>query len=202
MNDAPEEDGPGGRLVEGDVLVEGDDVVKRCTTQHGDKVAANGKQDEDDINVQDHGGSASDSECDTEIASSLGQVVLELVMEETKNGDKEMEEHPDTKEELPATLVDHPEVEFLHESLGANGSFGTGIGERTLETLQTPALSLVALEMGGRATVGEVGMLVELRGSIGEIETTHDVKSLMDVRRGRENKREGKGRPACWSNKR
>lgn len=44
-------DRPGGGLMERDVLVEGNDLVKRCTTEEGDKIAADGEQDEDDINM-------------------------------------------------------------------------------------------------------------------------------------------------------
>jgi len=48
-----DDDGPGGGLVEGDVLVEWDDIVERGATQHRDKVAANGEEDKDDIDMED-----------------------------------------------------------------------------------------------------------------------------------------------------
>lgn len=57
VDDGPEDDGPGGGLVEGDVLVEGDDVVQGCPTQHGDEVPAYGEQDEGGIDVQNEGSS-------------------------------------------------------------------------------------------------------------------------------------------------
>ena len=43
---------PGGRLVESDILVKGDDVVQRGTSKEGDKVAAHGEEDEDDIDME------------------------------------------------------------------------------------------------------------------------------------------------------
>jgi len=60
VNDRPEDDGPGGGLVEGDVLVEGDDVVQGSPTQHGDEVPAYGEQDEGDIDMQNESSSTSD----------------------------------------------------------------------------------------------------------------------------------------------
>lgn len=46
-------DGPAGGLVEGDVLVERDDVVQRGAPEHGDEVPADGQEDERGIDVQD-----------------------------------------------------------------------------------------------------------------------------------------------------
>lgn len=51
VNDRPEDDGPGSRLVEGDILVEGNVVVQRGAPDEGYEVAADGQQDEDDIYV-------------------------------------------------------------------------------------------------------------------------------------------------------
>ena len=51
VDDRPEDDRPGGGLVECDILVEGNDIVQGSPTQHGDEVPANGEQDEGDINV-------------------------------------------------------------------------------------------------------------------------------------------------------
>ena len=45
-------DGPGGSLVEGDILVEGDDVVQRCATQNRNEVPADRQEDEDDIDME------------------------------------------------------------------------------------------------------------------------------------------------------
>lgn len=60
VNDTPEDDGPGGCLMEGDVLVEWDDIVEGGETQSRDEVAADGKQDEDDIDMEDESGSTGD----------------------------------------------------------------------------------------------------------------------------------------------
>lgn len=60
VNDRPEDDGPGGSLVEGDILVEGNDVVQRCPAQHGDEVPAYREQDEGDVDMKNKGGSTSD----------------------------------------------------------------------------------------------------------------------------------------------
>jgi hypothetical protein len=47
--------GPGCGNVEGEVLVKGNDLVERGAAEEGDEVAADGKKDEYDIDVQDHG---------------------------------------------------------------------------------------------------------------------------------------------------
>ena len=51
VNDRPEDDGPGGGLVEGDVLIEGNDVVQGSPAEDGDEVPAYGEQDEGDIDM-------------------------------------------------------------------------------------------------------------------------------------------------------
>jgi hypothetical protein len=60
MDDGENDDGPCCRLVEGDVLVEGDDVVQRGAAEQRDEVSADGEQDEDDVHVQYKGGRTSD----------------------------------------------------------------------------------------------------------------------------------------------
>lgn len=60
MNDSPEDDRPGGSLVEGDVLVERDDIVQGGSAQQGDKVPAYREEDKGDINVKDECGSPGD----------------------------------------------------------------------------------------------------------------------------------------------
>jgi hypothetical protein len=60
VDDSADDDRPGSGFVEGDVLVKGDDLVERCATEEGDKVAADGEQDEDDIDVQDKGSGTGD----------------------------------------------------------------------------------------------------------------------------------------------
>ena len=51
MHDSAGDDGPGGGLVEGDVLVKGDDVVERCTTEEGYEIAADREKDEDNVDM-------------------------------------------------------------------------------------------------------------------------------------------------------
>jgi len=55
VDDGPEDDGPPGGFVEGDVLVKGDEVVQGSAAEDGDKVAADGDEDEDDVDVEDEG---------------------------------------------------------------------------------------------------------------------------------------------------
>lgn len=61
MNDSPKDDRPGGGLVEGDVLVERDNIVQGCPTQEGDKIPAYREQDEGDVDVKNEGSNPSDS---------------------------------------------------------------------------------------------------------------------------------------------
>lgn len=56
VDDSAEDNGPRGRLVESNVLIEGDVVVERGAADKRDEVAADGQQDEDDIDVQDERG--------------------------------------------------------------------------------------------------------------------------------------------------
>ena len=51
MHDSAENNRPGGGLMEGDVLVKGNDLVKGCATKEGDEIAADREKDEDNINV-------------------------------------------------------------------------------------------------------------------------------------------------------
>lgn len=51
MDPREEDDGPGDKLVEGDVLVELDDAVEGRLTGQGDEGPADGEEDECDINM-------------------------------------------------------------------------------------------------------------------------------------------------------
>jgi hypothetical protein len=51
VDEGEHNDRPGRRLVEGEVLVKGDDLVERSATKEGDKIAADGEEDEGDINM-------------------------------------------------------------------------------------------------------------------------------------------------------
>lgn len=135
VDDCADNDGPGGCLVESDVLVKGDDVVQRCSAEEGDEVTADGKQDEDHIYVHDKSGSTGNgwriiyqltldifpiriggrTIGNAKSCTSTDEIVLQLVVEETEQGDQEMEDNPDSEEHSPATLIDHPDVEFLAE---------------------------------------------------------------------------------------
>jgi hypothetical protein len=53
MDDTPNDDSPAGGFVECDILVEGYDVPKRRASNDRDEVPADGKQDEDNIDVED-----------------------------------------------------------------------------------------------------------------------------------------------------
>ena len=61
VDDGADNNRPGSGLVESDVLVKGDDLVEGCATEEGDKIAADGEEDEDDIDVQYKGSRTGDS---------------------------------------------------------------------------------------------------------------------------------------------
>jgi hypothetical protein len=56
VNHRPSNDGPAGCYVKSDALVERYDIIQRCPTQKRDEVAANGKHDEGDIDMEDKSG--------------------------------------------------------------------------------------------------------------------------------------------------
>ena len=53
VDDGEDDDGPGNRLVERDVLVERNERVERGPAEERDEVAANGEQDERNVDVED-----------------------------------------------------------------------------------------------------------------------------------------------------
>lgn len=57
----PPDNGPGGRLVEGDVLVERNVVVEGRLADEGNEVAADRQQDEDHIDVENERSGTSNS---------------------------------------------------------------------------------------------------------------------------------------------
>lgn len=61
VHECPDNDGPCCRFVKGDVLVERDEIVERRTTQQGYEVAANRKENEDDINMENECGGSSNN---------------------------------------------------------------------------------------------------------------------------------------------
>lgn len=52
------------------------------------------------------------TKCDSKSRPCCHQIVLGLVVDEAKNSDNEMEEDPDTEEELTASFINHPDIEF------------------------------------------------------------------------------------------
>ncbi len=54
------DDRPCRGLVKGDVLVERDDMIEGCAAEEGDKVAADGEKDEDDVDMKDESSGAGD----------------------------------------------------------------------------------------------------------------------------------------------
>ena len=51
MHDSTNDNRPGGGLMEGDVLVKGNELVKGCATEQRDEIAADGEKDEADIDM-------------------------------------------------------------------------------------------------------------------------------------------------------
>jgi len=146
VNDRPEDDRPGGGLVEGDVLVEGNDIVQRSAAQHGDKASAHGEQDKGDVDMQNESGSTSDGEPISEQCPGVVQIVLELIVNETESEDQEVEEDPDREEQATTTLVNHPDIQLVGEFLGFVWLLEDSAGRvRPLKGLQTPPFGLVSL---------------------------------------------------------
>lgn len=110
------------------------------------------------------------TECDAKVGSGSVEIVLELVVEGTEDGNDKMEQDPDSDKELPASLVDHPKIELLFIRLCVIG-LGSRVCEGTLQSLEPPALSFVALEMtwGGAAVNGKVRMEMRIRSTVREI---------------------------------
>lgn len=107
------------------------------------------------------------------------QVVIQLIVNEAKGEDQEVEEDPDKEEQATATLVNHPNTPLVEEFLGLVWALGGGAGRiRALKGLQTPPLGLVSLEVGRRdcaidVCLLEVRVLVEIGGlaAVGKVET-------------------------------
>ncbi len=56
VHNSADDNRPGGGLMEGEVLIKRNDLVKGCAAEEGDEIAADGEKDEDDINMKDKGG--------------------------------------------------------------------------------------------------------------------------------------------------
>ena len=85
VNDGEDDDGPGDSLVERDVLVERDERVERRPAEEGDEVAADGEQDECDIDVEDERSRTRDSYvgATTGVARQLGDKGRDAVLSGT-----------------------------------------------------------------------------------------------------------------------
>ena len=96
-------------------------------------------------------------------------------MHETECDDEGMQEEEDEEENAPSTLVDHPQSPSLAPGVGPvrRDLVGHG-GIRPLQTLQPPALSLVALQVtsvGREGNVAHIRVLLQRRHlAIGEVE--------------------------------
>jgi hypothetical protein len=113
MDCGTNDDGPCSGFVEGNVLVEGDNIIKGGSTKQGNEVAADGEKDEDNIDVENKGSGTSDGECYPEERSCDLRIVTELIMEKSQDSNKQMKENPNSGENLSSTVVDHPEIDFL-----------------------------------------------------------------------------------------
>lgn len=111
-----------------------------------------------------------------ENSASVVEVVLELVVEESEKSDQEMKENENREEQLPPTLVDHPQTELFAPVLGyvRVAAGGAGMGQRALEALEAASLRFIALKMAGLSTIvfGHIWMLVDVIARIvREVET-------------------------------
>jgi hypothetical protein len=61
VDKTPDEDRPAGSFVQGEIFVERNDGANGRAAQNRDEVAANGEEDEDDVNVQQHGSRTSNN---------------------------------------------------------------------------------------------------------------------------------------------
>lgn len=60
VDDGADDDGPTGGFVEGYVFVEGDDIVEGSATDEGDEGAADGEEDESDVDMEGESGGTGD----------------------------------------------------------------------------------------------------------------------------------------------
>lgn len=120
------------------------------------------------------------TESDAEGFTGRIGVVLELIVEEAKDGNEEMEEDEDNEEHLAATVVDHPHVPALAEVLGLEGHLERRRGQTALQALQPTPLSLVALQVrGGVSSVKvQVGVVLHVANSapVSKVESRRAVR--------------------------
>lgn len=109
-------DGPSRRLVEINVFLEGDDVVKGGLAKERDEIAANREEDENDINVEYQRSGTGDSIGHTKHLTSTDSIVLELVVEEPEDDHQDVQEDPDGQKYMFTALVDHSVVPLISPS--------------------------------------------------------------------------------------
>jgi len=164
VNETTGEDGPCCCFVEGDVFVERNDSAEGRTAHDGHEVTANGKEDENDINMQDQSRSPRNRKGDAECRPGIIQVILQAVVHETEDRDDQVQEQECCKEEMPLALIDHPQADSVAETFGAGGLLCAG-RVITLETLEPSALGLVALKTGSLVVL-HVWMLIQSRQAV------------------------------------
>jgi hypothetical protein len=90
-------------------------------------------------------------------------IVIQLIVDESQGEDEEVEEDPDEEKQTTATLINHPDIPPVEESLGLvrpPHSRTGGVG--SLKRLQPPPLGLVSLKVTGLgSSVDEI--LLEVR---------------------------------------
>lgn len=126
----------------------------------------------------------------SEQRSRCGQVVLQLIVNEAKGEDQEVEEDPDEEEQATATLIDHPDLPLVEGFLGLGWPLWDGATRiRPLKGLQTPPLGPVSLEVTGLGgpigiCVLEVRMLVQVgeAAAVGKVEARRPLQ-LVEVGR-------------------
>lgn len=108
-----EDNGPGRRDVEGDVLVELDDAVERSLSKERDEGSADGEEDDADIDVEDQSGRSSNDEGEAKGGSRCRQAVLETVVDAGKGKDEGMGQHENEDESVRIESVTEFLVLFL-----------------------------------------------------------------------------------------
>lgn len=98
VDPGPKDDGPGGGDVESDVLVELDNAVERRLAQEGDEGAADGEEDDADVDMEDKGGRTGDGKGESEGIAGALERVLEAVVDAAKGEDEAMRDDEDENE--------------------------------------------------------------------------------------------------------
>ena len=102
-----------------------------------------------------------------------------MVVNKPEAEDEEVKENPDEEKQTTTTLVDHPDVPFVQESVGLVRSLRSGTnGVGTLKGLQTPPFCFVPLEVTGlRGSVGIIILEVRMLIQVGELSAVGEVEA-------------------------